>query len=191
MPEDRNWPDALPDEAAMHEDDGNAWRLFSVGRLLTNALRRFETRMFDILAQSGHVEARLSHLTLTRNLDVKGTRASELSRRAGISKQAMSDLIQQCENLGLVERQPDPLDARARIIRFTPKGTAWFQAFRAASLQAEREMNEELGVTEVTAAKTVLRRYAAHLDPFNAQMPPPAAPADETANSRKRRRPVR
>ena len=36
-----------------------------------------------------------------------------------MSKQAMGDLVDQCEAWGLVTREPDPLDARARRVLFT------------------------------------------------------------------------
>lgn len=144
----------------------NDWRLFSIGRLLSNALQRFEERMFELLEQDGHAQVRRSHLALTRNLDVGGTRAGELARRAGISKQAMAELIGQCEDLGLVSRIPDPQDARAKIVRFSPDGLKWFAAFRAVSEQAEREMRAELGPLQVHGIKSALEAYAGHLDPL-------------------------
>jgi hypothetical protein len=40
-----------------------------------------------------------------------------------MSKQAMGDLVDQCEAWGLVAREPTRIDARARLVRFTPP--AW------------------------------------------------------------------
>ena len=62
-----------------------------------------------------------------------------------MSKQAMGDLVDQCEAWGLVTREPDPRDARARLVRFTPTGLAWLQAFKDAVAQAEREFRAEVG----------------------------------------------
>jgi hypothetical protein len=44
-----------------------------------------------------------------------------------MTKQAMADLVTQCEAWGLV-REPTR-DARARRVRFTDAGLAWLQAF--------------------------------------------------------------
>jgi hypothetical protein len=59
-----------------------------------------------------------------------------------MSKQAMGDLVDQCEAWGLVRREPDPLDARARRIVFTPTGLAVAGGLPAAVAQAEAEFRE-------------------------------------------------
>jgi DNA-binding MarR family transcriptional regulator len=140
------------------------WRHSNVGRLLNNAVRRFETRVFALLAEAGHTEARLTHVNLTRNLDVAGTRMTVLARRAGVTKQAIGELIVQCEDLGLIKRVADPTDARAKIVKFTRRGLEWLEAFRAALEQAEHEMQEELGALRVDGLKAALKAYADAFD---------------------------
>src|SRR5215469_3146653 len=138
---------------------GTAWRHANVGRLLNNAIRRFEARVLDLMSASGHAETRIAHVNLTRNLDVEGTRLTELARRASMSKQAMGELVDQCIALGLVDRTADPTDGRARIVRFTRAGRIWLDAFRDAVDLAEREMRAELGKT---AMDTILKGLAAY-----------------------------
>lgn len=140
------------------------WRHTNIGRLLNNALRRFETRVFELLAQANHTEARLTHLNLTRNLDEAGTRMTELARRAGVTKQAIGELIVQCEDLGLIKRVSDPTDARAKLVKFTERGLEWLEAFRAALEQAEQEMRQELGTLCVDGLKAALTTYAEAYD---------------------------
>src|SRR5215831_6661753 len=89
---------------------GTAWRHANIGRLLNNAVRRFEARVLELMSARGHVETRIAHVSLTRNLDVEGTRLTELARRASMSKQAMGELVDQCMELGLVGRIADPSD---------------------------------------------------------------------------------
>src|SRR5215470_1834893 len=103
-------------------DSGDRWRHDNVGRLLNNAVARLESRVLELMSQSGHPQARISHISLTRNLDLKGTRVSGLARRAGMTKQAMGELVSQCAALKLVVVDIDPLDKRARIVRFTAEG---------------------------------------------------------------------
>ena len=77
-----------------------------------------------------------------------------------MTKQAMGDLVTQCEAWGLVTRKPDELDARARRICFTPTGLAWLQAFKDAVQQAEQEFRTEVG-SEVAAVVSIgLDAYA-------------------------------
>lgn len=140
---------------------GTAWRHANIGRLLNNAIRRFEARVLDVMSEKGHAETRMAHVNLTRNLDIDGTRLTELARRASMSKQAMGELVDQCAALGLVDRIEDPSDRRARLIVFTPAGIAWLEDFRAAVDIAEAEMRAELGDTAMDAIVRGLMRYGA------------------------------
>ncbi|CCE01413.1 MarR family transcriptional regulator [Bradyrhizobium sp. STM 3809] len=141
-----------------------AWRRGNVGRLLNNAVRRFESRVLELMVASGHPESRIAHVSLTRNLDIEGTRLTELARRASMSKQAMGELVDQCAELGLVTRAADPNDGRARLVRFTPAGLRWLQAFGDAVDVAEAEMRKELGKAAMDAIVDGLAAYGARFD---------------------------
>lgn len=145
----------------------HTWRHANMGRLLNNAVRRFEERVLEILSEGGNAPTRLSHLGLTRNLDVEGTRTTELARRAAMTKQAMAELVGQCEALGLVSRLADPTDKRAKIVRFTPKGLRWLEAFHQAIVRTEEEMRAELGWLRVDGLVEVLRSYGSSADPLH------------------------
>ena len=148
---------------------GTAWRHVNIGRLLNNAIRRFEARVLDLMSESGHAETRISHVNLTRNLDVEGTRLTELARRASMSKQAMGELVDQCAALGLVIRAVDPSDRRARIVTFTAAGLEWLDAFRAAVDVAEAEMRAELGAKVMDVIMKGLMNYGAEFDTLDLQ----------------------
>jgi DNA-binding MarR family transcriptional regulator len=151
------------------EDDG--WRLTHLGRLLGHAMRRFDERVLNLMAHNVDVPLALSnlaaraqisaaHVHITRHLDLQGTRLTDLAHKAGMSKQAMGDLIDQSEAWGLVTRDPDPRDARARLVRFTPTGLLWLQAFKDAVAQAEREFRQEVGPDVATVVTIGLEAYA-------------------------------
>ena len=97
---------------------------------------------------------------LTRHLPLAGARLTELAQAAGMSKQAMGDLVDQCEAWGLVARTADPHDARARRIVFTPLGLDWLAAFRAAVAQAEDEFRAAVGAEVATVVALGLEIYA-------------------------------
>ena len=150
-------------------DEG--WRLTHLGRLMGHALRRFDARVLQLMARNVEVPLALSnlaardqvsaaHVHITRHLSLAGDRLTDLAQRAGMSKQAMADLVDQCAAWGLVERQPDPLDARARRVCFTPTGLAWLQAFRDAVAQAEAEFRAEVGDDVATVVSIGLEAYA-------------------------------
>ena len=100
-----------------------------------------------------------AHIHITRHLALKGSRLTELAAAAGMSKQAMGDLVTQCEAWDLVRREPDPLDARARRIVFTATGLLWLEAFRLAVAQAEAEFRAQVGSDVATVVALGLEAY--------------------------------
>ena len=151
--------------------DPDDWRQTHLGRLLGHAMRRFDERVLALMAHDIDVPLALSnlaaraqvsaaHIHITRHLAQGGSRLTELAERAGMSKQAMGDLIAQCEAWGLVTRGPDPLDARARRVLFTADGLAWLEAFRKAVAQAESEFRASVGDEIATVVTIGLEAYA-------------------------------
>ena len=147
------------------------WRLTHIGRLLGHAMRRFDARVLTLMAHDVHVPLALSnlaakgqisaaHIHLTRHLPMKGARLVDLAQSAGISKQAMAQLLAQCEAWGLIEKSPDPRDARAKLLRFSPLGLLWLQGFERAVRQAEAEFVQELGQDIATVVRLGLEAYA-------------------------------
>ncbi len=83
-----------------------------------------------------------------------------------MTKQAMSELVVQCENLGLIKRVPDTADARAKVVKFTKRGLIWLDAFKRALLQAEIEMRSQLGTVCADHLIDALSIYASSHDPL-------------------------
>ena len=151
--------------------DPDAWRQTHLGRLLGHAMRRFDERVLALMAHDADVPLALSnlaaraqvsaaHIHITRHLARGGSRLTDLAERAGRTKQAMGALVDQCEAWGLVTREPDPLDARARRVRFTADGLAWLDAFRRAVAQAEAEFKASVGTDVATVVMLGLEAYA-------------------------------
>jgi DNA-binding MarR family transcriptional regulator len=134
-------------------------------------MRRFDARVLHLMAHNVEVPLALSnlaaraqvsaaHIHITRHLSLQGSRLSELADSAGMTKQAMGDLVTQCEAWGLVQRTPDPQDARARRIVFTETGLAWLRAFEQAVAQTEAEFKQEVGTDVATVVSLGLEAYA-------------------------------
>jgi DNA-binding MarR family transcriptional regulator len=81
-----------------------------------------------------------------------------------MSKQAMAALVNQCEAWGLVTRENDPHDKRARQVRFTDTGQLWLQAFQRAVEQAEEEFRQAVGHDVATVVALGLEAYAGAQD---------------------------
>ena len=154
-----------------HAGYDTAWRLTHLGRLMGEALRRFDERVLVLMAGSIDVPLALSnlaardqvgaaHIHITRHLAVGGSRLTDLALSAGMSKQAMGDLVDQCEAWGIVRREADPHDRRARRVVFTESGLAWLEAFRGAVAQAEEEFRRAVGDDVATVVALGLEAYA-------------------------------
>ena len=138
---------------------------------MRKALQQFDDRVLTLMAQHPAVPLGLSnlaargqvgaaHIHITRHLAQDGSRLGELATRAGMSKQAMGALVDQCEAWGMVARTADPTDARARQVRFTATGLAWLGAYRDAVAQAEAEMGQAIGDEVATVLALGLEAYS-------------------------------
>ena len=136
------------------------------------ALRRFDTRVLQLMASNVQMPLALanlaargrlsaSHIHITRHLALEGSRLTVLAQRAGMSKQAMGKLVDQCLAWGLVLREPDARDARAQRIRFTPAGLSWLLAMQESVAQAEAELRQAIGPEVATVITIGLEAYAA------------------------------
>ena len=154
----------------MSADDG--WRQTHLGRLMGLAMRRFDARVLQLMADNVDVPLALSnlaargqvsaaHIHITRHLALEGSCLTELAELAGVSKQAMGKLVDQCEAWGLVTRATDARDARAKLVHFTPDGLAWLNAFQQAVTQAEAELRQAVGAEIATVIAIGLEAYAA------------------------------
>ena len=161
----------LPVTSAPTDLQDDRWRQSHLGRWLGHAMRRFDARVLQLMASNPGVPLALAnlaardqisaaHIHITRHLALQGSRLTELAQAAGMTKQAMGNLVNQCEAWGLVRREDDPLDARARRVVFTDTGLAWLQAFRDAVLQAEAEFREAVGPDVATVVALGLEAYA-------------------------------
>ena len=147
------------------------WRQAHLGYWLGASQQRFDARVLSLMARNDEVPLALSnlaargrltasHIHITRHLALEGSRLTELAQRAGVSKQAMGKLVQECEAWGLVRRSADARDARARCIAFTPVGLSWLQAFGQAVAQAEAEFQAAVGAEIATVVAIGLEAYA-------------------------------
>ncbi len=146
-------------------------RATHMGRLLGEASRRFDTRVQTLMAHSSQAPLQLANLAgrgkvsaaivhITRHLQLGGSRLTDLAQAADMSKQAMTTLVDECEAWGLVQREADTRDARAKLVCFTPTGLAWLAAFEAAVAQAQEELAQEVGEQVAQVMSFGLEAYA-------------------------------
>lgn len=129
-----------------------------VGALLVEAQRRFNDDLVGRLHARGYRDIRAAHGAVFANIDADGTRATELARRATMTKQSIGELVADLESKGYVERKPDPSDARARIVVLTERGRRIDVAADEEIDAIQRAYEERVGVDGLQALRETLGR---------------------------------
>jgi DNA-binding MarR family transcriptional regulator len=94
----------------------------AIGQLLIGALRGFRRELFAGAVAGGYPDLREPHLQIFGNLGIEGIRLTDLAARAQLSLAATSELVNDLQDLGYLERRPDPTDGRAKLIHPTARG---------------------------------------------------------------------
>jgi DNA-binding MarR family transcriptional regulator len=109
------------------------------------------------LNASGFSELRLPHMAVLQYPGPNGCRPQELARRAGMSKQAMNQLLRTLKRLGYVTRRNEGDDGRARTVHFTKRGEAvWTRMWKILE-DIEAEWASALGQRRFDQLKSLLR----------------------------------
>ncbi len=127
-----------------------------IGQLLTQLTRLFQTELFERLVAAGLTDARVPHTHVTAYIKADGSRLTELAGQARMTLPAMSELVDDLERLGIVERRPDPSDRRAKLICLTDAGWEAMRTARRIIAEIEAEYAELVGARRFEAAARTL-----------------------------------
>ena len=133
-----------------------------LGFLLAKASQRWNELLAERFAARGFAEVRPAYGSILIPLyEEDGLRMGELARRALLSKQTMTTLVRRLERDGLVERRPDPDDARAALIFLTPRARAFEPVAAEALAELDREVAALVAPRERAALARALQRLLA------------------------------
>ena len=129
-----------------------------IGALLRVPAQAIQRRIIRELNLTGFKELRLPHMAVLQFPGPDGVRPSTLAERAGMSKQAMNQLLRSLQGLGYIVRSDVPDQGRARLVRFTKRGKAAYSKIHDILRDIEREWSTELGPKQFAQLKEVLLR---------------------------------
>ena len=131
---------------------------------LGRAVRAMSGTMMAKVASRGFNGMTPAFASLMPLLDATGARPSTLAQRAGITKQAISQLVRELEVRGYVEQVPDSTDTRAKIVRLTKRGVALHAASAEVRLEMQSVAIAKLGKSRVSRLRRDLIELAAALE---------------------------
>src|SRR5262245_17530848 len=135
-----------------------AARELLIGALLRVPAQAIHRRIIRDLNAAGFDDLRLPHMAVLQYPGPDGARPGVLAERAGMSKQAMNQLLRSLEELGYLGRSDSPDEGRARVVHFTRRGRAVYARIQDILRDIEREWVAELGPRDFTRLKELLAR---------------------------------
>jgi len=129
-----------------------------IGALLRVPAQAIHRRIIKELNAAGFEELRVPHMAVLQFPGPDSVRPSVLAERAGISKQAMNQLLRSLEALGYLARSDAPDEGRARIVRLTKRGRTAYAKIHEILRAVEHEWTAELGAKRFAELKGLLIR---------------------------------
>jgi DNA-binding MarR family transcriptional regulator len=127
-----------------------------IGALLRYPARAVQRRLIQGLNRAGFDDLRLPHMAVLQYPGPDGVRPTVLAERAGMSKQAMNQLLLSLERLGYITRQDASGGGRARVVRLTERGHAVWTLMLELLVEVEDEWRQVLGKQRFAHLKEIL-----------------------------------
>jgi DNA-binding MarR family transcriptional regulator len=127
-----------------------------IGAWLRVPAEVIQRRLIAGLNASGFPELRQPHMAVLQYPGPNGCRPQELAQRAGVSKQAMNQLLHSLERLGYISRADADDDGRARRVHLTKRGKAAWIRMAALLAGIEAEWRGKLGEERFNLLKALL-----------------------------------
>jgi DNA-binding MarR family transcriptional regulator len=141
------------------------WQIHIEQRPLPALLNELKERAIDELHErlgdEGYPDIRPAHGCVFRFIEVEGSRLTEIAARAGMTKQAVGEVVDDLERRGYVERLPDPADGRAKTIRLSARGWDAQAAALRIFAEMERRWGREVGEERVAQLRETIESLLA------------------------------
>lgn len=145
----------------MRQDDWQIHDSRPLPALLNAAREQLVDELHRRLGEEGFGDIRPGHGCVFRFVDRDGSRLTDLAERSGLTKQAVGEVVTDLEELGYVERVPDPDDRRAKIISMTRRGHAGADAAERIFADIEARWAAEFGERRMAMLRETLERITA------------------------------
>jgi DNA-binding MarR family transcriptional regulator len=147
------------------------YRNTKVYRSLGRILRVYNRVLIERLRARGFDDFTPAFPALLSNLDTDGSHIGVLAMRAGVTRQAASQLLKEIERCGYAELRASPHDARATKVHFTARGRKLLATVLAIIEEIEEDFAAALKPGEFERLREGLMKIANRIDPGGALGP--------------------
>ncbi|WP_328451770.1 MarR family winged helix-turn-helix transcriptional regulator [Amycolatopsis sp. NBC_00438] len=108
------------------------------------------------LAERGLGDLRFNDGVVIQHVLAAPLSITALAERMGVTQQAASKAVADLERRGLVRREPDPADARTKLLHLTEHALHAVEATRALRKELQEELVADYGAERVEDARKLL-----------------------------------
>jgi DNA-binding MarR family transcriptional regulator len=135
-----------------------------IGALLRIPFQAVVARIYEGLMEAGYSDMGPAHYVVFQHLPLEGMHLTELAERAQITKQSMGYLVDYLQERGYIERVPDPVDGRAKLVRYTERGRELYRVARQIVRRIEQDWACRLGEHKMEQLQQLLKELIAQLE---------------------------
>ena len=126
---------------------------------LMRAFMWFDEQLRARLLERGWGPVSRSQSLVLTHVANGASRASRIAENMGVSRQAMSQLLSEMAEAGLIEMVPDPLDRRAQLVRFAAAAARIREDAQQTLRELEGEMEAILGKADAAGLRSALAKF--------------------------------
>lgn len=115
------------------------------GRLFWRIKRHCDLQIEPKLHALGYTDFKLSYMQFLSNITEEGVTNNELAKRASVTKQAMSKVVNLLEREGYIYTKKNETDSRSSIICLNERGKALFGDLQDCMLDVKTNLSAVVG----------------------------------------------
>ncbi|MED2012674.1 MarR family winged helix-turn-helix transcriptional regulator [Bacillus wiedmannii] len=139
--------------------DHSTFNELDLTSLLSLSFSTLITELHEKLSELGFEDIRPAHGFMFKLILPNGATGIELAEYLGISKQAVSKMVDSLESSGYVTRKTHPTDKRGKIIVLTERGLSVMKAKEEIIAEIEQRWIENIGAERMQMLKEDLTTF--------------------------------
>lgn len=134
------------------------------GKLLAISKRQFDEWATRRLSELGYEDFKMVYMPVLMNIRVEGTNNNELAAHAKVTKQAMSKVARELQEMGYIKAKTSPDDKRSTIFSLTDRGKRLVIEARLRVKELMDLLRAELGSEEFNRTLATMNRIIDFMD---------------------------